>query len=154
LSADQTKVPGAIEAEDTPQIEVSEAKTSVQEMTGFPSDRWSGGKQLFCSEGKPGSQIRITFNVEKAGLYDLRSAMTMAPDFAVVRVLVDGTATKQEIDLYNAPDVISTGPLTLSQQQFTAGPHVVTVEITGKNPSSKGMLIGIDYLQLIPASQP
>lgn len=150
LSADQTKIPGAIEAEDTPQIEVSEAKTSVQEMTGFPADRWSGGKQLFCSEGKSGSQIRITINVEKAGQYDLRGAMTMAPDFAVVRVLVDGTVTRQEIDLYNAPDVISTGPLTLSQQQFAAGPHVVTVEITGKNPSSKGMLIGIDYLQLVP----
>jgi hypothetical protein len=154
LSADQTNVPGAIEAEDTPQIEVSEVKTSVQEMTGFPADRWSGGKQLFCSEGKPGSQIRITFNVANAGRYDLRAAMTMAPDFAVVRVLVDGTVTRQEIDLYNTPDVISTGPLTLSQQQFTAGPHVVTVEITGKNPSSKGMLIGIDYLQLLPVSQP
>lgn len=154
LGPDQSKVPGAIEAEEIPFVEVNEGKISVQEMTGFASDRWSGGKQVFCSQGKPGSQIRINMKVDKAGRYDLVGAFTMAPDYAVIRVQLDAAVTRQEIDLYNAPDVISTGPLALGQQHLEPGAHLVIVEITGKNPSSQGTLVGIDYLQLVPVSKP
>lgn len=150
LAADQAQVAGAIEAEEIPHVDVSEGKISIQEMTGFPSDRWSGGKQVFCSEGKFGSQIRISINVDKAGRYDLIGAFTMAPDYAVVRVFLDAAEIRRGIDLYNAPDVITTGPLILGQQQLSVGPHLVVVEITGANPSSTGTLVGIDYLQLVP----
>ncbi len=79
LSPDQSQVPGAVEAEEIPFVDVSEGKISVQEMTGFASDRWRGGKQVFCSEGKPGSQIKINLKVEKSGRYDLVGSLTPWP---------------------------------------------------------------------------
>ncbi len=45
----------------------------------------------------------------------------MAPDYAVIRVQLDAAITRSEIDLYNAPDVISTGPMSLGQQRLDAG---------------------------------
>lgn len=149
-----TKAAPLIEAESIQHIDISEGRVSIQAMSGFKSDQWSGGKQVFCSEGKPGTQIRIPVRIEKAGRYDLVGAFTMAPDYAVVRILLDAAVTRQEIDLYNAPDVISSGPLILGQQDLEVGSHLVIVEITGANPSATGLLVGIDYLQFVPRSKP
>ena len=55
------------------------------------------------------------------------------------------------LDLYNYPDVISSGELTLASEKLAAGKHRLAFEIKGANPSAmKAYMIGLDYLRLVP----
>lgn len=155
LSREGGSIPGLIEAEDLlDQITVSEGKVTVQNMSGFAADRWSGGKQVFCSGGEFGTQIRIPLNVESAGEYDLTAAFTMAPDYAQVRILFDAAVIRTGVDLYNSPDVIASGPLSLGNHQLSKGSHPFIIEIIGANPSANpGMMVGLDYIQLVPKAK-
>ena len=70
-----------------------------------------------------------------------------------LNVLLDGEALCQPLDLYDYPNVGSTGELDLGQRQLTAGSHELTLEITGANESAiKNYMVGLDYLRLRPAS--
>ncbi len=145
----QTRVDGAIEAESIDGVEFSDGQGIVQEMTGFPADRWSNGQQLFWTGGKVGSRLQIPFEVKETGEYHLATTFTMASDYAIVRTLVDGEALRTEIDLFNFPDVISTGPLPLGVWKLAAGKHTLTIEIAGANPSAEpGMMVGVDSIQV------
>jgi hypothetical protein len=142
-------VVGAIEAESMKVI-VTEGKTLVQTMNGFPKDRWSGDKQLFWTDAKPGARLELTFEVGAKGNYAVSAAFTMARDFGIVRVLLDDATMGSPIDLYNFPDVLSTGALPLGSKTLDAGNHRLTLELTGVNPAAVGDRVGIDYVRLTP----
>ena len=148
----KTGVGGAVEAESIPGVEIGMGgKAIVQDMTGFLADRWSNGHQLFWTGGKVGSQMHFPFDVKEAGEYQLTAVFTMASDYAIVRTLVDGEELRPEIDLYNFPDVISTGPLSLGNRKLAAGKHRLTIEITGSNPSAEpALMVGVDSIEVSP----
>lgn len=140
---------GVIEAESLKVVGTPPGQVSVQGMEGFKPDQWSGGKQLYWTGGKVGDRLELEMNVEKAGEYELRAALTMARDYAVVQPLLDGQPLGGELDLYNSPNVLTTGVLTLGRRELAAGKHQFGLEIKGANPSATpSYMVGIDFIQL------
>ncbi|HVC93426.1 MAG TPA: VCBS repeat-containing protein [Pirellulales bacterium] len=143
------RVARAIEGEELKVVHASAGQTVQQEMAGFKRDRWSGGKQLFWSGGKPGETLKLELPVSESGMYDVSAVFTMARDYAIVSLSLDGARLGEPLDLYNYPDVISTGMLKLGSRKLDAGEHELSIEITGKNASASGAyLVGLDYLSL------
>jgi hypothetical protein len=139
----------ALEVEDLKIGNVTAGKTSVQEMKESSKDTWSGGKQLFWTGANPGARLELTLDAPKTADYAVEAAFTMAPDYGIVQVHLDDERLGGPIDLYNFPDVISTGALSLGSRKLDAGPHRLTVEFTGVNVATpKADKIGIDYLRL------
>ena len=67
-----------------------------------------------------------------------------------MQVHLDGDALGGPLDLYNFPDVISTGALPLGSANLKTGKHRVVLEFKGANPAAvKADKIGLDYLRLI-----
>ena len=123
-------------------------------MQGFTKDRWSGGKQLLWSGGKPGDRLELEFAAPESGKFALLATFTMAADYAVVRFELDGKALGEPVDLYNYPDVVSSGELTLGHANLEAGPHKLAIIIAGANPAAiRSHMVGLDYvrLQAVPA---
>lgn len=120
-----------MEAEDLKVLSTSAGKTLTQEMKGFTKDRWSGGKQLFWTGGKPDDRLELEFDVVESREAAVVVNFTMAADYAIVRVEIDGVTLGEPLDLYNYPDVITSGELTLGKFKFAAGPHKLAIVITG-----------------------
>ena len=80
------------------------------------------------------------------------SADRLAAD--IIQSWLDGDRLGPPLDLYNFPDVITTGVLTLGKRKLESGKHRLTLEITGANPSAQpACLVGVDYIRLAPASR-
>jgi hypothetical protein len=125
-------------------------KTAVQKMTNFRTGNWSGGEQLLWSGAKPGDRLEIDLDVPKEGVYELKAAFTLARDFAIVRLLLDGEPLSGPLDLYHYPEVLASGEVSLDERRLTAGKHTLAIVIDGANASAiPSHLVGIDYLRLV-----
>ncbi len=145
----QRRAGAIIEGEKLKVLEVTHGSAAPQAMGGFPADKWSGNSQLWWTSAKPGDKLVAELPVEKAGQYDLLVVFTKARDYGVVQVWLDDKKLGAPIDLYNAPDVITTGLVNLGAQELTAGNHKLTFEITGANAAAaKQYMVGIDAVQL------
>jgi hypothetical protein len=144
------RAPEVIEGEAIT-AKVTAGSTTVQGMSGFRRDRWSDGKQLFWSGAKPGERLEIELDVGAAAQCELQAVLTMARDYAVVQPYLDGEPLGKPLDLYNSPDVLTTGLLTLGRRQLSAGKHRFALEITGANSAATpAYLVGLDYVRLVP----
>lgn len=143
-------VEGAIEGESLTVIGTHTGQTSTQDMQNFKPDVWSGGKQLFWTGAKPGDRLDLELTVQDPGDYELEATFTMARDFAIIQPTLDGKPLGESIDLYNNPDVITTGVLKLGQQKLTPGKHTLGIEIKGANPSATpdAFRVGLDWVKL------
>ncbi len=145
------RVDGAIEGEEMRVLHVSAGRTSIQEMSVFPRDQWSGARQLWWTGAKPGERLEVEFESPGAGMFDVLIAFTMARDYAVVKIDLDGESLGERLDLYNFPHVISTGELTLGTRRMAAGRHTMALRITGANyAAAPAYMVGLDYLRLRP----
>jgi hypothetical protein len=152
IDAASGRVAGALEGEELKVLRASTGQTSVQNMTGFAKDTWSGTKQLFWTGGKPGERLELEFQVAEAGTFDVLAAFTMARDYGIINIEIDGKPLRKEIDLYNSPDVISSGELNLGKPKLDAGPHTLALVIAGANPAAvRAFMVGLDYVRLQPA---
>jgi hypothetical protein len=144
------RVEGAIEGESLTVLGTVSGKTTTQEMQAFKPDVWSGGKQLFWSDAKPGDHIDLQLPATDPGEYEIQAVFTMARDFAVIQPMLDGKPLGDPLDLYNFPNVITTGVLNLGHAQLTAGQHKLTLEIKGANPSATAdaYRVGLDCIKL------
>ena len=148
------RVPNALEGEAL-KVQTTAGRISVQKMSGFRKDHWSGDAQLFWTGAKPGDRLRLEVPVDEAGKYTLGIVLTTARDYAVVRLLLDGEPLGEAIDLYDSPDVMTTGLLEFGELDLAAGKHELTIEITGANPAAvKAYLVGLDYLRLTRVKAP
>jgi len=151
IDADTGRVAGALEGEELKVLRSTAGRTSTQTMSKFTKDKWSGNKQLFWSGGTPGNCLELDLPVDHAGTYRLKIAMTMARDFAIVQLLLDDKALGDPLDLYNYPDVTTTGVLSLGDHTLSAGSHRLTLKISGANRAAmRGYRAGIDYVLLEP----
>ena len=149
------QVVGAIEGELLAATATGAAgKISVQEMTPFAKDRWSGDRQLFWAGAKPGDRLELELNLTDPGDCDVQGVFTMARDYAIIQLYLDGERLGPPLDLYNFPDVIATGVLTLGRRKLEAGKHRLTFEIAGANPSAQpAYFVGVDYIRLAPSAK-
>lgn len=142
--------PGAIEGEAMRILRRTGGSTQMQVMTGFGT-AWSREAQLWWTEAKPGDVLELEFRVDKAGQYELVTAMTRAPDYGQFRLAVNGAPVGEVVDLYH-PEVIHTGKLRLGRVTLRQGPNVLRVEVVGTNSASTGdrHMFGLDFIKLEP----
>lgn len=144
-------VTGAIEGESMKVLRVSAGKVSTQPMANFRKGRWSGDQQLFWRQAKPRARLDLEFTVPGGGLFDIEACFTTARDYAIINVLLDDQALGEPLDLFDHPDVGTTGAIRLGQRPLKAGTHKLTLETIGTNESSvKNYMVGLDYLRLVP----
>jgi hypothetical protein len=57
-------------------------------------------------------------------------------------------------DMFNNPDVITTGVLSFGMNELAAGNHRITFEIVGANPEGvKAYMLAVDYIRLVPTQK-
>ncbi|MGB4711023.1 MAG: PVC-type heme-binding CxxCH protein [Fuerstiella sp.] len=144
------KVAGALEGENAKIVEKTDGTSRNQGMGGFSKGVWSGKDQLWWTGGKPGSRLAVEITVPEDGVYTVETAFTMAPDYAIIKLSIDDQIIDSGLDLFNAPDVISTGVLSYPSVKLTKGVHRFTMEVTGANPKAvKTYMVGLDFVKLV-----
>jgi len=141
-------IEGAIEGESIKVLEITGGKTTKQGMSGFGSE-WSGGAQLWWTQGKPDQKLMLAIPVKEAGRYTLYGALTMARDYGVVSITLDGKPVVSTFDGYNGPKVIHTGERDWGTHDLTAGEHRLTFTLAPPNPAAvPSNMVGLDYVRL------
>ncbi|HEY3501776.1 MAG TPA: DUF2961 domain-containing protein [Actinocatenispora sp.] len=108
---------------------------------------WSGSAQLWFTPTAAGKTVRVRFTVPTAGTYTVRAVQTLAPDYGVTTLAVDGT-TGEPFDGYHADGVAVSDPIEVGTRQLAAGTHTLDLTVTGKNASASNYYAGLDYLSL------
>ncbi|MBE2284292.1 MAG: VCBS repeat-containing protein [Prosthecobacter sp.] len=143
-----TTIPGALEGESLKVLEITGGKTGKQGMGGFGND-WSGAAQLWWTGGKPDQKLTLAIPVKEAGKYTLYGALTMARDYGVVSITLDGKPVASSFDGYNNPKVLHTGEKEWGTHELTAGEHKLTFTLAPPNPDAiPSNMVGIDYVRL------
>lgn len=151
IDAATGKVAGAIEGEAMRVVAKSAGDVRTQPMSGFTSDRWSGGEQLFWTGATPRARLDLEFDAPQAGTFDVETCFTLARDYGIVNVTLDGEALCEPLDLFNNPEVRTTGVLKHGKRELAAGPHRLRLELIGANEAAvKAYMVGFDYLRLVP----
>ena len=109
---------------------------------------WSGGTQLWWTNGKPGDTMRCCFVMAESGRYALKAAMTHAPDYGVADIVLNNTPLKKGYDAY--ADKVETRLADFGAVALNKGENVLTLTLTGSNPKAQKdrFFMGIDYLEL------
>lgn len=145
------RVAGAVEGESLAVLGATAGKAGRQAMGNFKASRWSGDSQLFWSGAKPGDRLDLELGVPREGQFDVTASFTMARDYGIVQLKLDDQPLGEPLDLYNYPDVITTGVLNLGQRKLSAGKHRLSIEIVGANASAtKAYMVGLDFVRLVP----
>jgi putative membrane-bound dehydrogenase-like protein len=148
LKAELQTVSGALEGESLKVLEITGGKTGRQGMGGFGRD-WSGGDQLWWTGGKPDQKLTLAIPVKEAGKYTLYGALTMARDYGVVSIALDGKPVTSSFDGYNSPKVIHTGEKEWGTHELSAGEHKLTFTLASPNPDAvPSNMVGLDYVRL------
>lgn len=148
------KVPDAVEGEAMKIIGKTGGTAAGQNMSGFPAGKWSGNDQLWWTGAKPGDSLSLEVPVPADGAYDVELVMTKARDYGIVRVTLNDTVLDPGVDLYNNPEVITTGVLSFNKVMLKRGAGKLTLEITGANPEAvKGYMVAVDYVRLVPSEK-
>jgi putative membrane-bound dehydrogenase-like protein len=144
------RVAGAVEGEALKVLSAG-FRAVPQKMSHFRDGVWSGDSQLWWTGGKPGDVLKIALPVAKAGRYRLKAVFSRAPDYAVVKLGLNGKEFEGgQIDLFGSK-VTNTQELTLGELDLDAREHEFSVEVTGANPAARpAYMVGIDYLLLEP----
>jgi formylglycine-generating enzyme required for sulfatase activity len=149
IDAASGRVLNALEGEDLKTMNVSAGKVVVQDMLRFEHDKWSAGKQLYWRGAKPGGILDLELPVVGDSKYAISAVLTVAPDYAIVQLRLDGEPLDGQIDLFNGGDVLTTGVISFGERQMRAGNHRLTLEIVGANPSATpAYMVGLDYVRL------
>jgi putative membrane-bound dehydrogenase-like protein len=145
--ASPVSVAGAIEGE-TLSVKVTGGATKTQAMGNFAGDRWSGGKQLWWTGGKPKDTMTFEFDAPSQ-MEAIEVVMTCAKNYGIVQWFLDGQPlSPKPIDLYRS-NVVTTGVLSYPTPNIVAGKHTLTVEIVGANSTAQpAFMVGLDYFRL------
>jgi len=127
----------------------------VQGMKAFSGD-WSGGHQLLW-QGDIGDEASVALEVKQAYRGPMTVQFTLAPDYGVFDVLLDGKVLKKGIDLYD-PKVTLAPKQELGTVELSPGTHKLTFRLTGSNEQARRFqgeyfMLGLDYITLAPAEQ-
>jgi len=141
-------VEGALEGETLKILETTGGKARVQGMGGF-GNRWSGGAQLWWTHGQPDQKLTLALPIKEPGKYTLKAVLTMARDYGVMSITLDGKPVASTFDGYHADKVILTDELDWGTHELTAGDHQLTFTLAPPNPAAApGNMVGLDYVRL------
>ena len=93
--------------------------------------------------------MTLEFEVAESGDYEVGAVLTTARDYSIVGLKLDGESLGTAIDLYDYPNVGTTGLLKFGTRSLKAGTHKLLIETVGANDSAiKSYMVGIDCLWL------
>ena len=134
-----------IEAESLlPPVETTATVNSQGNCCGIT---WSGDAQLWFQPHSAPNHVTVAFDVPKTGTYDLSVVQTLAPDYGINTLAIDGATIGAPFDAFD-PNRVSIQSVGYGTHALTAGRHTLTLTVTGKNASSRGFLAGLDVLEL------
>lgn len=151
--AAQGPVSGVYEGEHLPMA----VKSRNQGMANF-GPHWSGDAHLLW-DGTVGQKMQTEFRIEKAGRYGVSFQLTLAPDYGVFALAIDGKVRRKDIDLYS-PRIELSPVVDLGEVLLTKGVHKLEFTLTGGNEKARHFqqenryLLGLDYLKLIDLNPP
>ncbi|MCG3127260.1 MAG: hypothetical protein CHACPFDD_02118 [Phycisphaerae bacterium] len=139
------------------------ARNSPGEVSIQKGPAWTGEGQLFfvpreapvapthaaaaaATQPAVSSWLECDFNVEKAEYCRLILRTTHSYDYGVFRVLLDGAAVLERLDLYSKD--VEVHDHSLGDHTLSAGKHTIRIECLGRNPMSTGTRVGIDSVRL------
>ena len=113
----------------------------------------SDGQLLYWWGGaKPKDELVLSFNVPKAGKYQVFGRFLKAKYYGIVQLAVNGEKAGEPIDFYNDEIVVSP-EMPLGTFDLKAGENQLSVVIVGANDKAqKHYMFGLDYLILKPAA--
>jgi hypothetical protein len=141
-----------VEAEAMTVLSREKCEATPQNMAAWGKGMWSEGKQLFC-RARRGGCVELSFEVRQAGRYRVRVVATAAPDYGIIRVVLDGRAQRPEFDLY-AGRVCPAGALELGDHELAGGKHTLRFTAVGKHARSSNYFFGLDRVELLPPPSP
>lgn len=141
-------VTGAIEGEKLKIEKCTSGAAERQDMTAF-GEGWSGEAQLLWKGGGTGDEMTLAFESGVEGKRILSIVMTQAPDYAKVRVSVNGVVVLRELDLYGR--TVRRRPEERVSVELKKGSNEMRIQITGSNPEANPVshLVGLDYLRIV-----
>ncbi len=139
-------VEGALEGEKMRVVSVSNGTAEVQ---GGPWP-WSRAFHLWWKHAGTGDKLALAFSVEEPGEYEVRAAFTMAPDYGIHQLYINGEKAGVPIDFYHEK-VIVAKERSLGRFHLKQGENLLQVESAGCRAEARpGNMFGLDYLLLAP----
>lgn len=123
--------------------------------TGTGPGPFSEQEQLKFAATSTGQSFGLDFRVPIEADYAIGAALSAWTNYGQVRIQVDDTPLLKTDTTPWDGYASSNGNTTyqpLGGAHLTAGTHSLTITVVGKNPSSTGYLVGIDYLTAIPVN--
>jgi hypothetical protein len=136
---------------------IGTAKTSGGKLELQKGYDWTGEGQILLTPSIENPALELGFQIEKEELRGLVLRMTHAPDYGIYRIFLDG---KDVTELEDYPDWSARGAMDfynegievkdyyLGSYVLASGKHTLRFECVGKNPFSKGNLLGLDSVRL------
>ena len=138
---------GVIEGEMLEVVETTGGTAGVQSHDQF---NWSNNGQLWWWEAEKGDQLKIRFEMAKAGKYIITGQFTRAVDYGIIQVKINGKPAGGTFNGY-MPDGVKAFPFPLGTFLIKEGENIITMKIMGKDPQAKpGYMAGIDFLKFEP----
>ena len=154
-TAARSTVPGRLEAELTPQVQVvrpPKEPTARQDMKGF-GNQWSSHAQLFWRCSGEGQRLQVKW-VAKEASTGLKLGLTRAGDYGIFSIHLDGKPVGKPVNLYATRVTRMEHSLPVAIQP---GPHTLTFQCTGKDTRSTRYFFGLDQIDLLgikPRTEP
>lgn len=133
-------------------FQVNGGKVVMQPMTSFGSG-WSGSRQLFWSGGATGAVLDLLVDIPASGTYAVELYLTRAPDYANLKIEVDGKPSPANFVGY-AAKVTAPVPTQAGKFSLQAGQRRIAFMIVGKQQQSTNYFVGIDRIRLYPVGTP
>jgi len=118
-------------------------------ITGQSMDVWSDRRQVWWTDGKPGSELTVTFHMKEAGKRRLTACVTCAIDYAIVDMGVNGEWLAKDVDGFGASGV-TVKTVDLGTVDLKKGANTLNVKIVGKNERMHNdrYMFGLDYIDV------
>jgi hypothetical protein len=144
-------MPLTLHGEGVIEGEAMEAETDhghVAAQGGHPNVGWSGGKQLWWTQGCPKATLYLTFGVADAGSYAVTLTLTHASDYGIADIGLNGTMLVKDHDAYS--EKVETHTVDLGTVDLKQGENRLTLSVTGGNPKAKpgSYMQGVDKIEI------
>jgi hypothetical protein len=111
--------------------------------------RASGGRLVELMADDTGDSIDFKLHAVPAELYQLRLTWKGDEGGGIVRINVDGKAVGCPLDQYSAGNAERYGTTAFGSIYLSAGDHVVSLVVAGRNRCSRGFLISADKFTVV-----
>jgi hypothetical protein len=141
---------GAVECENMDVVSTSgKMDLRPQDLKAYKGT-WSQSKHVLFRAAQVGDTVELRIPASVPLAQKLVLYATKSRDFGILKFTVNGQPAGENVDLYAGVPVPS-GPIVLGTFTPVDGAYLLRVDVTGKNPQSKGTLFGLDCVTLSAA---